>query len=652
MKIKKITALLAALSIISSAMPAFGVSAADTATNAAANAKEQSTSAETATEAATVQTAPVTDIVTTTAVKTTSATETVTTTTVQNTDTADSEKKIYRERDGWGEFDEKTGTLTLHGELPGHLSFYGLDSEKYVLSIVAADDAVLPEDCNQFFVRMKNCKKIDISKADASKVTNMMSMFTDTSVEEVILGNLDTSNVTKCNCMFDHCFFLKKVDLSGLDLSGVTNMSCMFAMCNSLEEVNFGKHDTSKLEDMSHMFKECYSLKKVDISGLDTSSVKDMSFMFAESYSLKNVEFGEIDTSKLEKAAAMFQECWSLTSVDLSCFDLSDPEVFEFMFARCRSLRTIKTGEKTGDLSQLLRIPNIDWFNEKEPDVKVNINADHEYFSSAEIKNEGENTYFSNEPLKEVEFMEFSDYSKSLTIYKIEDKEQLQSYPNKDDVLSISVRGALPYDCSELFSSFKNCQKISINSAHGNPTSTRAMFKDCEKLEKISFYNILNTSRTTDMSSMFENCYSLKELDLEYFDTSSVTSFDSMFKNTTSLSSLQLGKNFKEIVEEMKLHNGVWTEGGYGNSISGSGEFAVFSNEGEHKYICTEMPVTVGDCNSDGRVNTADLVKLSSFILGKENGSDIDPKNSDVNGDDAVDVFDMVALRKLIINKS
>ena len=57
-----------------------------------------------------------------------------------------------------------------------------------------------------------------------------------------------------------------------------------------------------------------------------------------------------------------------------------------------------------------------------------------------------------------------------------------------------------------------------------------------------------------------------------------------------------------------------------------------------------------GDSNGDGDVNTADIVCMSSFLLGKKTGS-VSIENSDLNGDKIIDVFDLCALRRMVIAK-
>ncbi len=60
-------------------------------------------------------------------------------------------------------------------------------------------------------------------------------------------------------------------------------------------------------------------------------------------------------------------------------------------------------------------------------------------------------------------------------------------------------------------------------------------------LQTISFDN-LDTSRVTDMASMFMNCYALTSLNLDGLDTSNVTRMASMFANCKALTSLDLSK--------------------------------------------------------------------------------------------------------------
>ena len=54
------------------------------------------------------------------------------------------------------------------------------------------------------------------------------------------------------------------------------------------------------------------------------------------------------------------------------------------------------------------------------------------------------------------------------------------------------------------------------------------MFNDCSSLKKLNLKNF-NTNNVTDMSYMFSHCSSLEELNLTNFNTNNVTDMYRMF---------------------------------------------------------------------------------------------------------------------------
>ncbi|MFC6176881.1 BspA family leucine-rich repeat surface protein [Companilactobacillus huachuanensis] len=75
-------------------------------------------------------------------------------------------------------------------------------------------------------------------------------------------------------------------------------------------------------------------------------------------------------------------------------------------------------------------------------------------------------------------------------------------------------------------------------------TSTRlqSLFASMPNLQIISGLNLLQTSKTTNLSNMFNGDSKLKTVDLSGLDTSSVTDFTSMFDGDSSLTTLDLSK--------------------------------------------------------------------------------------------------------------
>ena len=60
----------------------------------------------------------------------------------------------------------------------------------------------------------------------------------------------------------------------------------------------------------------------------------------------------------------------------------------------------------------------------------------------------------------------------------------------------------------------------------------------------------------------------------------------------------------------------------------------------------------MGDMNTDGEVGVSDLVKMSRYLLGKEIISEDDLPLSDLDLSGNTDVFDMIKLRKVLVNSA
>ena len=73
------------------------------------------------------------------------------------------------------------------------------------------------------------------------------------------------------------------------------------------------------------------------------------------------------------------------------------------------------------------------------------------------------------------------------------------------------------------------------------PKSSTSLFSSYTKLVSIIFDDV-DTSKVTNMVSMFYGCSSLTNLDLSKFDTSKVTNMESMFYGCSSLTNLDLSK--------------------------------------------------------------------------------------------------------------
>ena len=109
-----------------------------------------------------------------------------------------------------------------------------------------------------------------------------------------------------------------------------------------------------------------------------------------------------------------------------------------------------------------------------------------------------------------------------------------------------------PEDSSNLFRDFLNLEEIDLTNVNTSRTTNMAsLFSGCTYLKSINFADI-DTSKVTTMHSMFNDCAKLESIDLSRFDTSNVTSMIHMFCGCSSLTSIDLSKFDTRNVTDMK----------------------------------------------------------------------------------------------------
>lgn len=105
---------------------------------------------------------------------------------------------------------------------------------------------------------------------------------------------------------------------------------------------------------------------------------------------------------------------------------------------------------------------------------------------------------------------------------------------------------------SDIYKDKSKIKKVTFSGAV-KPTSCQEWFLDCENLTTINHMENLYTNTTDDMTSMFENCTSLKEIDLSNFETKNVYHMNDMFMNCSSLKTIDTSKFNTAKVKDMKF---------------------------------------------------------------------------------------------------
>ena len=366
--------------------------------------------------------------------------------------------------------------------------FSGFETDKYpyassvpwfghaadIASVAVADVGIAPKSTGYWFNRMTSLKSADISKLNASNVTNMYSMFSYCgSLTNLDLSSFDTRNVANMSYMFYKCNALTTLDLSSFDTRNVANMSYMFRFCGSLTNLDLSSFDTRNVANMSYMFSYCGSLTNLDLSSFDTRNVANMSYMFDGCNTLMTLDLSSFDTSKVTTMGGMFDGCKALTALDLSSFDTSKVTTMGGLFSNCDNLTTL-------DLSS---------------------------FNTGSVKDMN-GMFFNCKTLKTLNLSSFDTInvtnmrSMFTQCYNLTTLD-LSSF----NTGSVTDMSSMFYDCNTLTS--LDVPSFDTHSV----TNMSDMFRFCGSLTTLDLSSF-DTSKVKNMSSMFGNCKALQEVAL------------------------------------------------------------------------------------------------------------------------------------------
>ena len=311
------------------------------------------------------------------------------------------------------------------------------------------------------------------------------------------MENLNTTNVTNMNCMFNNCVALTSLDLSKFNTSNVTNMSGMFGGCSALTSLNVSKFNTTNVTDMSSMFRLCSALSSLDVSNFNTANVKDMSGMFSYCTSLTSLDLSNFNTANVTTMESMFAVCSALTSLDVSNFNTANVEDMSDMFSYCSALTSL-------DLSN---------FNTDNVTLLVSMFAGCKSLTSLDLSN------FNTTKVRNMKSM----------------------FYNCNALTSLNVSSFNTAKVTDMSGMFYGCRALtSLNVCNFNTakvTTMNFMFFQCSVLTTLDLNNF-NTANVTDMSSMFAYCNSLTSIDLSNFNTAKVRKMDHMFHKCIALSTI------------------------------------------------------------------------------------------------------------------
>ena len=164
---------------------------------------------------------------------------------------------------------------------------------------------------------------------DLSQVTDMSSMFRNTSVFNGDIGGWDVSNVTNMNRIFLNASVFNG-DIGEWDVGNVINMESMFRFAFEFNQ-DIGDWDVGQVTTMEDMFNRVSDFNQ-DISGWDVSNVTNMFDMFNRAAAF-NQNIGGWDVSKVTTMETMFERATAFDQ-DIGGWDVSQVTNMSGMFAR------------------------------------------------------------------------------------------------------------------------------------------------------------------------------------------------------------------------------------------------------------------------------------------------------------------------------
>jgi surface protein len=415
----------------------------------------------------------------------------------------------------------------------------------------------------------RNCTQlpnIDVSSFNTENVTNMAYMFYNNAISDSLsVNHFNVSNVKNISYMFSRCYELLSLDISSWDTKNVTTMQDLFNYNWKLKSINLGQLNTENVTTMSNMFQACYVLEDLDISSFKTSNVKNMSSMFSNCKLLTTLDLKHFNTDKVTDMSYLFNYCSSLTNLDISNWNTSAVTEFTSMFSQCSAIETIDLSSidtrNATEMSYMFqgcsKLKNIIFSNNfstvKVKDLKQLFSncISLQSIDTTKIQTDAainlSNMFEGCQSLTELNLAHFKTNN-------VEDMKEM--FSKCSNLIDLDISGWNTTNVNNMEQMFSGCSKLtSLDISHFNTEKVINMgglFSDCLLLSelnlgKLSTVNVVSVQDNDwdnmyGINNMFNNCKSLKSIDVSSFATSKITEFLNVFNNCSSLETIDLSK--------------------------------------------------------------------------------------------------------------
>jgi len=337
---------------------------------------------------------------------------------------------------------------------------------------------------------------------------------------------------------FNGCSNLKDIDgISNVNTESVTNMQSMFDACSSLTILDLSCFNTENVKNMRYMFNACIALRTIYVSNAwNTNNLTVMNF-YNSGYMFQgciNIVGGNGTTYK----ALANRTDFSYAKIDKGT---NNPGYFTDIALEEDGVRKAYSVLENNILTFYY-----DWKKDNRQGVSYPIEKDYtspfsySTINGVEDKNSLPGWYYNREQIKKVVFdNSFKYYHPGKT---------RNWFYSCSDILSFDgIENLRTENVTDMSCMFMNC--TSLKNLNLNPLNTENvinmtnMFAGCTSLETIDVSNF-NTSTVIYMAYMFSGCNKLQELDVRNFNTSNVERMEGMFCDCNTLKTLDI-KNFR-----------------------------------------------------------------------------------------------------------
>ena len=435
---------------------------------------------------------------------------------------------------------------------------------------------------------------LDLSNFNTSNVTDMHFMFNDcSSLTSLDLSNFDTSKVIDMGSMFRGCSSLTSLKLCSFDTSKVTNMNYMFGSTSKLTKIYVGPKWTTANATTTNMFNN---------SGVSAVTQSDTCELDAYGIVINNISFSATVNS-ITLVTDASSKSGSITKYEFSkdngktWINNGSNNTYEFTGLTKNTdyklmVRVTNSNNQTATKSINVTTESIaaptytEVKNDDSSDVTIDFGVDcsngtytcsyqKDNGSSVNVTTSTATVHFTNSgslvakitagaktvsssyTVKLVSLMMARDTSKAFwqstyqgkisTVDVLDNKNVPSTVVASWDVSEKQNKSIMAWIIDDPNNSGMYKLYIGGDGGVAAPINSSNLFDGYKgSFSKTKTMNLTNldTSRVTNMSTMFRNCISLTSLDLSSFDTSNVTSMHHMFSSCSSLTDLNLS-NFK-----------------------------------------------------------------------------------------------------------